>query len=187
MRCIVWGGFFVNVSGAPIFNTGGRYCAQSGAPTPTPTPTPGPIQLRGQGKKVGGINTSRLKWRGATSANVDVYRDGVVIATTPNDGLYDDSTGTTGQASFTYQVCEAGSQTCSNEVTVNFPPSVINRSGPLHRLVSRGSGRRRGAFPGRFKHCSQVSTVSPPHARAVYPPVSTVRLISRRGQNYYEF
>ena len=52
---------------------------------------------------MGGINTSRLKWRGATSANVDVYRGAVVIATTPNDGLYDDSTGTTGQASFMVQ------------------------------------------------------------------------------------
>src|SRR5438034_4382440 len=31
-------------------------------------PTLGPIQLRASGKKVGGINTSRLKWRGATSA-----------------------------------------------------------------------------------------------------------------------
>ena len=71
---------------------------------------------------MGGINTVRLKWRGATSANIDVYRDGVVIATTPNDGLYDDSTGTTGQASFMYKVCEAGTQTCSNTVTVNFPP-----------------------------------------------------------------
>jgi serine protease len=57
---------------------------------------------------------------GATSANVDVNRDGVVIATTPNDGLHDDSTGTTGQASFKYKVCEAGTQTCSNEVTVRF-------------------------------------------------------------------
>src|SRR5439155_19196447 len=36
-------------------------------------PTLGPIQLRASGKKVGGINTSRLKWRGATSANIDVY------------------------------------------------------------------------------------------------------------------
>jgi len=52
---------------------------------------------------------------------VDIYRDGVVIATTPNDGLYDDSTGTTGQASFTYQVCEAGTSTCSNDVVVTFP------------------------------------------------------------------
>ncbi len=106
------------------------YAFKLPAPTPTPTPTatatatatPGPITLRGQGKKVGGINTSRLKWRGATSANIDVYRDGNVIATTPNDGLYDDSTGTTGQASFMYQVCEAGTQTCSNTVTVNFGP-----------------------------------------------------------------
>jgi serine protease AprX len=94
----------------------------SGTPTPTPTPTPGQIELRGQGKKVGGINTSRLKWRGATSNNIDVNRDGVVIATTPNDGLYDDSTGTTGQRSFMYKVCEAGTQTCSNTVTVNFRP-----------------------------------------------------------------
>jgi hypothetical protein len=96
------------------------------SPTPTPTATatatPGPIMLRGQGKKVGGINTSRLKWRGATSANVDVYRNGNVIATTPNDGLYDDSTGTTGQATFMYKVCESGTQTCSNTVTVNFGP-----------------------------------------------------------------
>jgi len=82
----------------------------------------GPIQLRGQGKKVNQINTSRLKWREATSSNVDVYRDGNAIATTPNDGQYDDSTGTTGQASFTYKVCEAGTQTCSNTVTVNFGP-----------------------------------------------------------------
>jgi hypothetical protein len=96
--------------------------AGGATPTPTPTATPGSILLRGQGKKLGGINTSRLKWRGATSANVDVNRDGVVIATTPNDGLYDDSTGTTGQASFMYKVCEAGTGTCSNNVTVNFGP-----------------------------------------------------------------
>src|SRR6184192_759685 len=39
----------------------------SGSPTPTPTPTPGPITLTARGKKVGGINTSRLTWSGATS------------------------------------------------------------------------------------------------------------------------
>jgi hypothetical protein len=89
-------------------------------PTATPTPTPEPITLTARGKRIGGINTSRLKWRGATSVNIDVYRDGVVIATTPNDGLYDDSTGTTGHVSFTYKVCEAGTQTCSNEATVTF-------------------------------------------------------------------
>ena len=112
-------GFFKNGSPTMV-----AIQAPAGAvtPTPTPTATPGPILLRGQGKKLGGIDTSRLKWRGATSANVDVYRNGVVVATTPNDGLYDDSTGTTGQASFMYHVCEAGTQTCSNTVTVNFGP-----------------------------------------------------------------
>ena len=69
--------------------------AATSTPSPTPTPTPGPIQLTVRGKRIGGINTSRLKWRGATSANMDIYRDENVIATTPNDGQYDDSTGTT--------------------------------------------------------------------------------------------
>jgi len=80
------------------------------------------ITLTARGRKVGGINTSRLTWTGAISTNIDVYRDGVVIATTPNDGSYTDSTGTTGRARFTYKVCEAGTQTCSNEVTVRFRP-----------------------------------------------------------------
>ena len=53
---------------------------------------------------------------------MDIYRNGNVIATTPNDGSYDDSTGTTGQASFTYKVCEAGTGNCSNNATVNFGP-----------------------------------------------------------------
>jgi hypothetical protein len=81
---------------------------------------PTTITLTARGKKIGGINTSRLTWNGANSANIDVYRDGVVIATTPNDGLYDDSTGTTGRVRFTYKVCEAGTGTCSNDATVRF-------------------------------------------------------------------
>jgi YVTN family beta-propeller protein len=102
------------------------FAPSGGGPTPTPsptaTPTPGPIHLVGQPRRIGGINISRLQWTGATSTNVDVYRDGSVIATTPNDGSYDDSTGTSGQASFMYQVCEAGTETCSNSVTVDFGP-----------------------------------------------------------------
>ena len=81
----------------------------------------GAIQLSAHRKKVGGINTVRLTWNGATSNDVDVYRNGVVVATTPNDGLYDDSTGDTGRARYMDKVCEAGTQNCSNTVTVNFP------------------------------------------------------------------
>jgi len=89
--------------------------------TATPTPTPGPITLSAQKKKINGINSVRLTWMGATSANIDVYRNGVLIVTTPNDGQYTDSTGDTGRAQYVYRVCEAGTGTCSNDVTVTFP------------------------------------------------------------------
>jgi hypothetical protein len=81
---------------------------------------PPSITLSAAGRKVGGINTSRLTWSGATSTDVDVYRDGVVIVTTANDGLYIDSTGDTGRARYTYRVCEAGTATCSNDARVRF-------------------------------------------------------------------
>jgi subtilisin family serine protease len=88
--------------------------------TPTPTPTPGPITLSAAKRKVGGINTVRLTWSGATSDNIDVYRNGSLIATVPNAGTYTDSTGDTGRAQYIYHVCEAGTSTCSNDVTVRF-------------------------------------------------------------------
>src|SRR5207253_7786659 len=78
------------------------------------------IQLQASGRKVGGINTVRLTWTGAISSDIDVNRNGVVIATVPNTGTYIDSTGDTGRARYTYAVCEAGTSTCSNEVTVRF-------------------------------------------------------------------
>jgi glucose/arabinose dehydrogenase len=88
--------------------------------TPSPTPTPAPITLSASGRKVGGINTVRLTWSGATSTNIEVYRNGVLIMTTSNDGLYVDSTGDTGRARYTYRVCEAGTSTCSNDARVTF-------------------------------------------------------------------
>jgi N-acetylneuraminic acid mutarotase len=108
-QMIVWGGY--NSVGVVYLNTGGRYCAAA---------TSGPITLSAAGRKVGGINTVRLTWSGATSASIDVYRDGALIVTTANDGVYTDSTGDTGRARYTYKVCEAGTMTCSNEVTVRF-------------------------------------------------------------------
>jgi serine protease len=74
---------------------------------------------------VQGRHTVDLTWNGAMSANIDIYRDGVVIATVPNNGSYKDFIGVRGgNARYTYKVCEAGTQTCSNEVTVRFggPP-----------------------------------------------------------------
>jgi plastocyanin len=78
------------------------------------------IVLTGRGRVVGGIDTSRLTWTGASASNVDVYRNGTVIATVPNNGHYNDSTGVVGRASFMYMICDAGTNTCSNTVTVRF-------------------------------------------------------------------
>jgi len=80
----------------------------------------GASDLRALGRKVGGINTVRLTWTGATSSDIDVNRNGVVIATVPNTGSYTDSTGDTGRARYTYEVCDADTSTCSNDVTVRF-------------------------------------------------------------------
>ena len=68
-----------------------------------------------------GVETVDLTWSGATSSQIDIYRNGVVIATVPNTaGAYTDNTGNKGRATFTYKVCEAGTQNCSNQVTVSF-------------------------------------------------------------------
>lgn len=87
---------------------------------PPPPPPPGGIVLAAVGFKVKGIKTADLTWTGATSVNVDVYRDGAVVATTLNDGAHTDSTGQKGGGSHAYKVCEAGTSTCSNTVTVSF-------------------------------------------------------------------
>jgi hypothetical protein len=89
-------------------------------PRPTSTPTPGQITLTARGYKVHGRQTVDLSWTGATSSNVDVYRNGVLTVTTLNDGFYTDSPGGRSHATYTYQVCNAGSQTCSNQATVRF-------------------------------------------------------------------
>jgi len=70
---------------------------------------------------VKGVLTVDLFWTGATSGMVDIYRDGVIIATVPSTpGSYTDNTGQRGRATFTYKVCYQGTQNCSNEVSVKF-------------------------------------------------------------------
>lgn len=66
---------------------------------------------------VRGVQRVDLAWSGATSANLDVYRDAVLVATTANDGAYTDNTGAKNLTSITYQVCEAGTSVCSNVAT----------------------------------------------------------------------
>jgi hypothetical protein len=104
---IVWGGYDF----PQFLNTGGRYCPLADIQ----------ITLDATTSKVGDINTVLLTWNGATSTDIDVYRDGILIVTTTNNGSYTDSTGDTGRARYRYQVCEAGTSNCSNETIARFP------------------------------------------------------------------
>ena len=88
--------------------------------TATPTSTPAQITLSAQGYLVRGKRTADLSWSGATSNRVDVYRNGALTVTTRNDGFYTDKIGGPPPGTFTYKICNAGSQTCSNEDTVTF-------------------------------------------------------------------
>ena len=54
------------------------------------------------------------------SSRADVYRNGVKITTTANDGRHTDETGNKGKATHQYKVCDEGTTRCSNQVTVEF-------------------------------------------------------------------
>ena len=58
--------------------------------------------------------------------------------TVPNTVTYTDSTGQKGNARYTYKVCEADTQNCSNEVTVRFGgPSSAGIPAPATVLARR--------------------------------------------------
>lgn len=80
----------------------------------------GGINLSVTAYKVKGSKYADLGWSGASGTNVDVYRDGAMIVTTPNDGAYTDGPNGKGGGSATYRVCEAGTSTCSANVTVTY-------------------------------------------------------------------
>jgi photosystem II stability/assembly factor-like uncharacterized protein len=84
--------------------------------------TTGEIRLRFNAHERAGTKVVRLAWVHATSATVDIYRNGALLVTVNNDGSYVDVL--TVRGIYTYQVCEAGTQNCSNEVIVRFrgPP-----------------------------------------------------------------
>ena len=78
------------------------------------------ITLSAVGYKVSGRQRVDLSWSGATTAKVDVYRNGSIIFVANNDGFAIDSINRRGSGTYHYLVCEAGTTVCSNEVTVTF-------------------------------------------------------------------
>jgi hypothetical protein len=90
-------------------------------PTPTPTPTPVQITLHARGYKVHGLQKVDLFWSGLSSGFIDIYRDGVLVATVAaQGGFYTDNIDRTGKGTYVYRACVAGTGNCSNQVTVKF-------------------------------------------------------------------
>jgi len=83
-------------------------------------PAVGTITMSASGYKVKGKKRADLSWTGASAANVDIYRNGNMVATTANDGAYTDVTNLKGGGSFTYKICDAGTNNCSVDTTVYF-------------------------------------------------------------------
>jgi len=65
-----------------------------------------------------GRNLVTITWSGASTSTVDIYRDGAFRTNTNNDGSYGESF--KGSGTYTYQVCDQGTNNCSAEVTVSF-------------------------------------------------------------------
>ena len=93
-----------------------------GEPSPTPTPTPSQIMVRASVERFPNREVVHLRWTGAISNTVNIFRNRVRHATVQNTGVYSDVLTIEGR--YTYQVCEAATRNCSNEVTVRFrrPP-----------------------------------------------------------------
>lgn len=82
-------------------------------PPPTETPPPSSINLSVNAYKQQGRKFADLTWSGANGANVDVYFNGSLLTTTANDGFYTAGSFGNGGGTYDFQVCEAGTSTCS--------------------------------------------------------------------------
>lgn len=83
-------------------------------------PPPADITLTLSGSKSRGKHVIDLTWSGTTKTNVDIFRDGDPPVTVTDTGSYTDNTGNRGGRTYTYQVCEAGTSTCSAVESVTF-------------------------------------------------------------------
>ena len=88
--------------------------------TAVDSPPPSGVTLTAKGSKVKGVQQVDLRWSSCAWPAVDVYRNGVKVLQTANDGAHLDALKKKGGGSYTYRVCSAGTTTCSNNASVTF-------------------------------------------------------------------
>ncbi len=104
-----------NLSGSSAWAGGASAMTDAGPPPPD-------ITLSLVGSKSRGKHVIDLTWEGTAmlTVSVDIYRGGDLLTTTADDGSYTDYTSNKGGRSYTYQVCEAGTDSCSAVENIDF-------------------------------------------------------------------
>jgi secreted PhoX family phosphatase len=85
----------------------------------TTTTAPASITLTATKRVTRGKRYVDLAWTGATTSTVEIRRNGVVVATTANDGAHTDALDKA-KGTFRYRVSQPGGTPISNEVAVSF-------------------------------------------------------------------
>jgi PKD repeat protein len=84
---------------------------------------PGPTYPLGLSLTTSSTSTQQrvtLSWTRAQGSQVYIYRDGLVLQSTGNDGTQTISKNATGPATYIFKVCEAATTICSNPATAQF-------------------------------------------------------------------
>jgi PKD repeat protein len=78
------------------------------------------LDLTGTVDESSGTVNVDLRWEGAQTSSVDVFRNNSRVVVTANDGAYVDATGLSGSGTLTYRVCEASRAVCTQTITLTY-------------------------------------------------------------------
>ena len=82
--------------------------------------SPPELVLEATTSKLAGATVVNLSWTDAGTRPFTVWKDGAVLSSGINTWAYDDNLGKKPTGAFTYQVCDAAPEVCSNEVVIEF-------------------------------------------------------------------
>lgn len=78
------------------------------------------VSLKVDGYLQRGLQKARLTWSGAGGDKVEIFRNGVLLYRTSNDGTQIDKINGTGSGAYDYKLCERQSSVCSPVVRLTF-------------------------------------------------------------------
>jgi PKD repeat protein len=90
----------------------------SAAKTRTIKIKPPELSLSGYGNRQSTRSMATVIWSGAESETVEIYRNGIFVASTPNDGKFVDLEIAANAKTAQYTICEAGAGRCSDNLVL---------------------------------------------------------------------